>query len=616
MTRLAPILLVLFLNTSLLVIVSPSVSPKNSDLGSAKSVAENVEAEALNSQSIYNGFANLLLQSERSPGISLVPEPSAPISKASEKSISDSFDYGSKETATVALAAPITAVPATAEPMETVDSLAKKLLIMSISTLRGHLTRMGKANYKKKITKGGAFHWNLLHEAVYTNNLAVAELLIDEFNFDVKSFNCHVGTAVYLVRSVEMAKMLREKGASLNDQRPCGLYKSSLDSAYSRGKLALVSLLVDFKTRYLQMTQKLRESQTTSVATKFSVRRADMYRTVKGTISRRRTTSCAALEVRFLDEEGIDGGGLSVEFINFMKNKIVELGQVLVHVEQNGGYFQLNPNAPFDETKLFGYIVGLSIYYKVPLNTVFSPIMYQIMCGMHPDRDIDMLEVLKETDRVCYNSLLNSHDMPESFLSDLSFPEASGDGNRPWKRARRGELKSYEDLIDFIPQSARDRVYTPFKEVLRVFRLGLDSAVTTSHISQFITPGEIKTVLMGERDYTAKEWRDAVKHPRHESKFNEQYEWFWEIVDEITPAQRADLLKYVTALVSLPIGSFSALEYQPSVLFADEPTKINKLPPSSTCFNQIRLYPCTTKEALKHAVITASKFGCEGFGDR
>lgn len=121
--------------------------------------------------------------------------------------------------------------------------LATKLAILDLGTIKAHLKALGP-RLKDSIREH--CNWNLLHEAVHTDNLAVARVLMEEFGFDPNAFDPQFGSAVYLIQSRGMAELLRDFRANLNDQRPCALYTSALDSARSRNKLGLVSLVDSF----------------------------------------------------------------------------------------------------------------------------------------------------------------------------------------------------------------------------------------------------------------------------------------------------------------------------------------------------------------------------------
>jgi hypothetical protein len=504
-----------------------------------------------------------------------------------------------------------------------VRALASIIALLNLDEIRGHLIALGE---EAKIPIKDTCGWNLLHEAVYTDYYDFAQILITEFGFDPNAFDPYFGSAVYLVQSRSMAELLKSNRANLSDQRPCALYNSAIESARARRKMALVSMVELLAPRLAKLHSALSQAQSTSSSTKFTANRSSMFKTAMNTISRRRTTSCASLDVVFLDEQGKDAGGLSVEFVNLIKEEIIKRGRVL-RFDAETGFYQLRPDPlvltkedasreseDLNEIKLLGYIVGLSIFHKVPLSIHFSPIMYEIMCGLSPNGDIDMMAVLRETDRTYYNSLRRMGDVPECNVSDYTFPLFKRDEIRSWK-SERGDLKNKLEIIGYTPLAAKERVYAPYENSLAYFKAGLDSAISTDLIYNYITPDELKTIMIGENDYTASDWRAACRPPTHPSEYNEQYEWFWRAVDEITPEQRTALLKYVTALVALPIGGFRALSFQPSVLIIEEPKKTDRLPCSSTCFNQIRIYPITTYNRMKEVLILAGEYGSTGFGD-
>lgn len=499
-------------------------------------------------------------------------------------------------------------------------TLASRLGSINLDQLSAHLRLLGDAVTEPIKDYCG---WNLLHEAVYTDNIPAAQILLAEFNFDPNAFDLYFGSACYLIQSTKMAELLLEFKGNLNNQRSCTLYESVIESARARNKLDLVSLVENLKFRFDRLYAALKVKQAPKTYTvRFKSTRESMFTTALNIISSRRAFSNANLIVSFDNELGVDCGGLSVEFINLIKSKILKRKKILVF-NKDLGFYSLKPDlidgrsvdeiAISNEIKLLGYIVGLSIYHKVPLNIVFSPIMYQIMSGINP-HSVDMMAILKETDPVHHRNLRAFVDMPETFISDFDLPQSKDDIKRKWK-VNRGIFRSYQDLNEYYPLAALNLVYTPFKKSLAHFKTGLDFAITTEIISNFITPNDLKLVLIGAIDYDAASWRAACVPPTHDAKYNEQYEWFWRVVDEITPKQRSLLLKFVTSLIALPIGGFAALDYQPTVLFNDEPKKLDYLPKSSTCFNQIRLYPVSSYNVMKNNLITVAEFGSAGFGD-
>lgn len=558
------------------------------------------------------------------------------------------------------------------EKVMDIQTLSRSMAIYDEEKLLEKFTALGEginASLKENC------NWNLLHEAVYLDLLVPARVLLRDFGFNPNAFDFEFGSAMYLIQSRAMAELLREYRGNLMDQRPCIKYGSALGSAKARKKLGVVSVVEDFTTRYGNMLTELQFAQNQGAAVQFEATRQRMFEVASGIISRRRPVPKAQISVKYIGEEGIDGGGLTREFIQMIKERILtgkkieksdsyvngstsraswrklklsmghgggeeksfEEGDEGISLKEKfkrvvtcdeigrwGLVPDLNPDTCTpdaiieheNELRLFGYIVGLSIFNNAPLNIEFQPIIYYVLCGLNPARAItDWIGMLKETDRIFYNSLRFVADLSQDERKDYSFPVIRGDSNRPWKR-NKTEIKSDEDIKDFFIVSARKAVFLQYERSLSVFKYGLDLAIHSDIISAHVTPEELRRSMVGQNDYLAADWRAACRPPTHEPRYNLMFEWFWEIVDELTREQRAVLLRFATSLISLPLGGFKALNPKPSVLVIDDIGKQDKyFPKAATCSFQIRLYPASTKEILRDRLITGMVDSSNTFGD-
>lgn len=515
-----------------------------------------------------------------------------------------------------------TSVPSDSSVSSVMDikTLGSKYSEMKLDEIREHLKRLGESKTDPIKEHMG---WNFLHEAVYTDNIPLAQILLSEFDFNPNFWDPYFGSPMYVVQSLDMANLLVEFHGNLYDQRPCSLYASVLDSARARRKYSIIISSEPLQNRLDSLFSELRFSQNGKTAVQFVANRENIFEKALANISSRTIIHRAALSVKFKDEEGQDCGGLSSEFINLIKNEIISRGKILSFSNRSDGFYEFLPdrNLPAseqeelnNEVKLFGYIFGLSIYHRVPLNIKFAPIIYYIACGLNPRSDINFMEILRYTDPIFYNSQLQLIELPVEDVLDQSFPVDSRDRFRRWKKSR-GNLKGYADLKEFLPLEAKNQVYSKYQNSINNFRQGINFAINLDVISEYINPKELEVVIQGETDYTAQKWREACHEPEHDAKYNEQYEWFWRAIDDMTREQRALLLKFVFALDSLPIGGFSALpDEKPHVLFYDMPDYTDHMPQSSTCFYKITLYPASSYEKMKENLIKAAEFGSTGFG--
>ena len=91
--------------------------------------------------------------------------------------------------------------------------------------------------------------------------------------------------------------------------------------------------------------------------------------------------------------------------------------------------------------------------------------------------------------------------------------------------------------------------------------------------------------------------------------------WFWEVVRDFTPEERALLLQFSTGSSKVPLGGFAGLQGSGEVMpFTISRAHDNlKLPTASTCFNLLKLPNYVSLEACRAKLKVALKYGAEGF---
>ena len=629
--------------TSLILLLLASVSASNfyspGPLRSIDLDIDELNREALESPRVYSTLE--LLSGGRRSSLNQISFDQSPsndskrkyeaiiaVTSASAATVSDEVSAKKKKTDTDSNDLQAQAAP---EPAMDIQILANVMCTFSYKDLRAKFLALGEGI---KVSLKENCNWTLLHEAVYTDCIIAAKILLEDFNFNPNSFDPYFGSAMYLIQSNEMAELLKKHNGNILDQRPCYLYSTALEASKSRRALTTVSMIKSFDLRYVDMIVTIKAIQKSSIALKFEAKRENMFANASGIISRRRAGAAKAeVFIRILDEVVIDAGGLTRYFINFIKEEIIKRGKVIVTDEI--GRFALRPDVDsiknsiltesYDETeynnelKLFGFIVGLSVYHKVPLSIEFQPIINHVLCGLDPHRSVvNWINFVQETDVNYYKSISAIFQFPEDQRQDYTFPEIRGDSNRPYKIARDG-INTDEDNKEFMILSAKNYTFLKYERGLRVLKAGFDLAIG-SDIYNFITTKELKKLLIGVTDYTAEEWRNACSVPSSEQlrKYRHIYEWFWEIVDEISREHRAGLLKFVTALVALPIGGFQGLTLEkPSVEVVGDNDVVDfssHYPKASTCFNQLLLFPYSSKEILKEKIIFISEKCSDVFG--
>lgn len=96
-------------------------------------------------------------------------------------------------------------------------------------------------------------------------------------------------------------------------------------------------------------------------------------------------------------------------------------------------------------------------------------------------------------------------------------------------------------------------------------------------------------------------------------------QWFWEIIEEMTPNLQGKFLKFITSCSRQPLLGFQSLAPLPcihQVQLSDEDYSLSssggkdlRLPTSATCHNLLKLPSYRTKEVMQSKLLCAIESG-------
>ena len=95
------------------------------------------------------------------------------------------------------------------------------------------------------------------------------------------------------------------------------------------------------------------------------------------------------------------------------------------------------------------------------------------------------------------------------------------------------------------------------------------------------------------------------------SQDDQTIKWFWELVNEATKEDLANLLQFITGSSKLTEGGFENKENRINISNAHS---LNTLPRSQTCFKRLYLPEYESKEALKDNLLKAFVLSEKGEG--
>jgi ubiquitin-protein ligase E3 C len=374
------------------------------------------------------------------------------------------------------------------------------------------------------------------------------------------------------------------------------------------------------------------------------------------------------IQITFVDqfdapEAGIDGGGVTKEFLTSVTNRafmpsdsvdmFVENDQHLLypnpaaveeHKEQlrqvglreNSPEFRLQTTEMLHRYEFLGRIIGKCLYEGILVDVNFAPFFLRKWAltggtGSAPNETgyRPTLNDLRDLDEELYQGLHKLKTYPgdvEDFSLNFTVTDTVvvDHTTSPKKtRAITKELKpggadtavTNQNRLVYISYMARHRLQNqPYLQTTAFLR-GLGTMIQPSWLSMF-NQSELQTLVSGTRTQIDVEdlrrstiyggtyviGDDGLEHPT--------IQLFWQIMKDISDDERRAVLKFVTSTPRAPLLGFSTLN--PRFSIRDGGSDQERLPSTSTCVNLLKLpmykeYK-TLKEKLLYSVFSGAGF--------
>ncbi|KJE91994.1 hypothetical protein CAOG_009623 [Capsaspora owczarzaki ATCC 30864] len=187
-----------------------------------------------------------------------------------------------------------------------------------------------------------------------------------------------------------------------------------------------------------------------------------------------------------------------------------------------------------------------------------------------------------------------------------------------------------ENKLEYIRHLAEFRVLNGVESRVRslrngfLFLLPLTQDPVLARLG--LTATELDLLLSGEPTIDVNEWKACTGYSTTMTPSSPLVQWFWEVVETMSQAERAQLLLFWTGFSRLPTGGMGSLTQasEPFALMMNSrrlPFTItqagspDRLPSSSTCTLYLSLPPYESKEALRSKLMAAIQ-QCRGFAFR
>ncbi len=158
-----------------------------------------------------------------------------------------------------------------------------------------------------------------------------------------------------------------------------------------------------------------------------------------------------------------------------------------------------------------------------------------------------------------------------------------------------------ENLIRYIYAVANHRLNVQVKSQASAFRNGMSELVDASWLRMF-NHNELQLLISGSGALDVVDLRENVTLQGFDSA-DRTVEYFFQVVEELTPEQQHKLLKFVTSCSRPPLLGFKFLN--PRFTIQRVAGDNEHLPTASTCFNLLKLCEYNSKAKLKEKLIYA-----------
>ncbi|KAG7905263.1 hypothetical protein KL906_005300 [Ogataea polymorpha] len=322
------------------------------------------------------------------------------------------------------------------------------------------------------------------------------------------------------------------------------------------------------------------------------------------------------LRVEFVDEPGIDAGGLKKEWFLLLTKDLFNADKGLFSYDETSGlcWFSIS-NLDNDELYyLVGVVLGLAIYNSTILDLRLPKALYKKLMG----QKVTLNDFIQLNPDVGHNfkRLLKLEDVSDlELFFTVSYADIFGvmhheDLVRGGSSIRVTNENKYEYVERYCSFFLNDKVKAPFKSFLN----GFQHVIGGNALSLF-TPEEIELILIGEDYRNQKIDIEILKSVTKYSGFFETdtvVNWFWDYFERKSAADQRRILLFITGSDRLPATGLPSLTFKITKLVDSNP---NRLPIAHTCFNELCLYVYPSKEIFESKLYKAIWYS-EGFGLR
>ena len=297
------------------------------------------------------------------------------------------------------------------------------------------------------------------------------------------------------------------------------------------------------------------------------------------------------VKVKFIDEDGLDSGGLKREFFHILSHSISH-DLRLFQVKNERIWFK--PGGSLEDYQTIGKIFGMALYNDAVLTVPFPCILFKKILGVPLDLD-DLAEIEPEN----YTSLCNLKNCTEDELKEIELyftvDYSVGDEHHLEELIHNGRYRQVtsSNLDAFCQAYAHFHTTKLIEKEFGAFIKGFNTLIQ-GDLLLLLLPRELERIVIGIDEIDIELLKENTSYTGYTAQ-TPIIKMFWEIFENYNESDRKKLLQFITGNDRIPVSSSRS----PKLVIAKNGNNTNRLPSSHTCVSTLLLPEYSTKQMLE-----------------
>lgn len=322
--------------------------------------------------------------------------------------------------------------------------------------------------------------------------------------------------------------------------------------------------------------------------------------------------------VSFLDEEGVDAGGLRKDWFSSLVKNLFNPNYALFVPSSNGRAYQPSPSSYVNPEHIeyftfAGKILARALIEGITVEAHMTRAFLKQILGQQESMSLTDIEDCDESLHQSFVWMLNNDVEPLDMYFTADFDDMGNHKLINLKENGDQIQVTNENKEEFVRLQVNHRLVHQIAQQTRAFLDGFYSLIPFEEIRMF-KPDELNLIICGVPDIDIEDFKRNVRiNCSVYNKGHKVIKMFFKVISRWSGEQMAKLLLFITGSSQVPFGGFKELASIGKPITIDYGGDSSRFPVSHTCTNTLDL-PAYNNEAELEKKLIFSINECNSFG--